>query len=450
MQYDKLFRTQSVWKSIFSMAIPSVVTILVMIVYNIADMFFIGQLGDTGKIAAVSVVSPLFSFAAAIGSMIGGGGSALIARELGADNIRSAKRYSSLCFWGSLLLGGILAALIVAANGPILRFLGAEETFAQDARLYIIICGAGVPFMLISSSLGTIVRSEGAIREGLIGNLTGNFVNLVLDPLFILAFRMGVAGAALATVFGNVVASLFYMYYVLRKAQALTIKPEFAMEKPSLLLSVMALGMPNALSTILASFASTFSNRMLRGYGTDAIAAMGAAGKTTMVIGMLQIGICMGVQPLLAYNYGAKDTLRLKETVKKLTILTVSVGTAAGLGCLAAREVLIGLFLKEPSAAELGVRLVLYLVIASPLIGLYNLGSNFMQASGNAFAATVVSVLRQGILLIPLLYILNTLLGFTGIALAHTVADVAASLISVALILWQFQKMKKEMTGEQI
>lgn len=444
MQYEKLFRTQSVWKSIFSLAIPSVIIILVMILYNMTDMFFVGQLGDYNQVAAVSVVSPLFSLSAAVATMLGSGGCALIDRALGSDDMKQAKTYASLCGWGSIVFGLLITVILLLASKEILPALGATEEILTYAESYMSICALGVPFMLASTTLGSIIRAEGAVRQGMIGSMASTLVNMLLDPLFILVMGMGVAGAAAATVIGNIVGTLYYVYFMHKKALVLNMDFRLAGKNVRMLFSVLALGMPNALSSILSGFASTFSNRLLGRYGTDAIAAMAAAGKTTMLIAMLQMGICMGIQPLLSYNYGAKDILRLKEVMQKVSILTIGVGTVTGGGCYLCRHQIIGMFIKDIAVAHLGEGLVLFLVIASPVIGIYYLGTNFMQASGKALLATVMSLLRQGALLIPFLYLLHAFMGMSGIAAAHMVADVLSVAIGGLLLFRQYNHLVKE------
>ncbi len=444
MQYEKLFRTQSVWKSIFSLAVPSVIIILVMILYNMTDMFFVGQLGDTRQVAAVSVVGPLFSLSAAVATMLGSGGCALIAKALGSDHMQKAKAYASLCFWGAIGFGIVIGAALLSAGKAILPVLGAMEEILPYAGIYLYVCALGVPFMLASTTLGTIIRAEGAVKEGMVGNMAATFVNILLDPLFILVFGMGVAGAAAATVIGNLVGTLYYVYFMRKKAVVLNMSIRLAAKNRKELFSVILLGMPNALSSILSGFASTFSNRLLRGYGTGAIAAMAAAGKTTMLIGMIQMGICMGIQPLLAYNYGAKDIARLKEIIQKVSILTISVGAMTGGFCYFCRSQIISMFIKESSVAVMGEEMVLFLVIASPVIGLYYLSTNFVQASGCAVPATVMSVLRQGILLIPFLYLFHGLMGLSGIAVAHTAADILSVAVSMLLLFRQYRMLVKK------
>lgn len=444
MQYEKLFRTQSVWKSIFSLAVPSVTIILVMILYNMTDMFFVGQLGDYNQVAAVSVVSPLFSLSAAVATMLGSGGCALIAGALGSDDMERAKAYASLCGWGSIVFGLLITVVLLLARKAILPALGATEDILAHAEAYMSICALGVPFMLASTTLGTVIRAEGAVRQGMIGNMAATLVNMLLDPLFILVMGMGVAGAAAATVIGNIAGTSYYICFMRKKALVLNMDIHLAGKNVQMMLQILALGMPNALSSILSGFASTFSNRLLGRYGTDAIAAMAAAGKTTMLIAMLQMGICMGIQPLLAYNYGAEDIPRLKEVIQKVVVLTIGVGTITGGLCYLCRHQIIGMFIKDAVVARQGENLVLFLVIASPIIGIYYLGTNFMQASGKALLATVMSLLRQGALLIPFLYLFHALIGMPGIAAAHMAADLLSVLTGGLLLFRQYDCLVKE------
>lgn len=444
MQYETLFEKQTVWKSILSLAVPSVVIIMVMILYNMTDMFFVGQLGDYNQVAAVSVVGPVFSISAAVATMLGSGGCALIAKALGSGDKDGARTYASLCFWGAVGFGVLIAVVLLSAQNAILPMLGAEEKLLPYARAYMTICALGVPFMLASTTLATVIRAEGAVKEGMVGNLAATAVNMILDPLFIMVLGMGVAGAALATVIGNLVGTLYYLRYIAKKAAVLNTDIRLAKENAGVLCTVIGLGMPNALSSILSGFASTFSNRLLGSYGTDAIAAMAAAGKTAMIIGMLQMGICMGVQPLLAYNCGAKNMSRLRETISKVSILTAFIGAVTGIFCFVLRGPAIGIFIKDDAVAEMGAAMAPYLIAASPVIGVYYLSTNFIQSSGNAVSATIMSVLRQGMLLIPLLYLLHAAMGLQGIAAAHTLADILSVAIGVILMIRQYRLLMAE------
>ena len=429
MKNEALFRTGSVWKSIFSMAVPSIIIILVMVLYNMADMFFVGCLGDTAQVAAVSVVGPVFSILAAVATMLGAGSSAIIARCFGAGEIEQGKICSSLCFWTSFFLGVLVSIGLLVGRVPLLGMLGSNAEIFPYAERYLQVLALGAPCFILSNSMAMLVRAEGAVKEGMIGNLLGTLVNCIFDPLFILVLNFGVSGAAAASVLGNLVATACYLRYIVKHGTVLTVDFRPALKKPQMLGELLAIGLPNGISSLLAGFASSFSNRLLVTHGTA------AAGKTTMVISMIAMAICMGCQPLLAYSYGAGDAKRLKQLLKNLILLTVVFGVLAGAASFAGRNALIRMFIKEEGAFRLGTQLVTYLVLGSPVIGLTYLATNLLQSVGRASGAVVLSLLRQGLLLIPLLYLMNALCGVQGIAAAHLIADVGAAAISAGILL---------------
>lgn len=444
-KYEKLFRQQSVWKAIFSMAIPALLTIVIMIFYNMADMFFIAQLGDTAKVASVSIISPVFNIIMALATMIGVGGSAIIAGAYGAGDTEKAKNISSLCFYSAAVLGAVTTVLLFAFQTPLLNILGTKPEMWEDSRTYLLILSCGAVFMLIPSAMGMLLRAEGAVKEGMYGNLAGTVTNIVLDPLFILVFGWGVAGAAAATVIGNIVSTCYYIAFTRRRASVLSIEPRRALAAPREILPVIALGLPNAASTVLSGFASTFANNLLSQHGTDAIAAAAAAGKAGMLISMVQMGICMGVQPLMAYCYGAKNFSRLKETLKKTALLTCSIGIGTMLLCFVFRGPIISLFLKEAGVAAMGQQYMLYVMAGAPFLGLVYLSTNYLQATKKATGAIIVSLLRQGLLLIPLLFLFHTLFGLYGLAASHMTADISAAVIATAIFLVQYRQTARKL-----
>ena len=449
---EQIFRDASVWSAIGRLAIPAMVSIVVMIFYNMADMFFVGQLGDTAQVAAVSLVGPVFTLMMAVGTMIGGGGCVLIAKTLGEKDSERVKLYSSLCCWGSVASGVLFALIILLIAGPLLRFLGANEDTWEFAGQYLTVLSLGAPVMIFANGFGNVVRGEGAVKEGMLGHLLGTVVNIIFDPVFILVLGMGVSGAAVATVLGNAAASVFYIFYTKKVSGNLTLSPAYARKNPWEIRKILALGLPNMVNSTLAGFAGAFANQLLVQYGTNAVAAMAAAGKSTMVIAMIQMGICMGVQPLLAYCYGDKNLPRIRETLIKLSILTITIGSAVTVFCLVNSRTVIALFLKEEAALALGQEMVTLLVLSGPFLGLFYIGTNFLQASGNAFLSTVVSALRQGILLIPLLYAMNAVFAVKGNIVAHVISDITAAVIAVCLALRQYRILKgtiREEVGEE-
>ncbi len=447
---EKLFKEYPVWRAIFSMAVPAVINILVMVLYNMADMFFVARLHDDAQVAAISIVAPAFTMMMALGSMVGGGGCAMIARTMGEGDSGRVRLYSSLCCWGSVLFGGIFAVVVLLGRSVILGFLGANEEMWGHAATYLSVLALGAPVMIFTTAFGSIVRAEGAVKEGMLGNLISTVTNVVLDPLFILVLPFGVAGAAVATVLGNAAGAAYLLWYIRKKSPGLSLSLKLATSAPLELRHVIAIGLPNGTSSFLTSFASALANNLLVQYGTLAVAAMAAASKSTTIITMVQMGICVGVQPLLAYSYGAKDLPRLRETLGKLALLTMSVGLAATLFCFFNSGLIVSVFLKKPEALSLGQEIIRIRVLTGPIIGLFYIGSNFLQASGNAPMSMLVSLLRQGVFLIPLLYIMNHFFEVKGTVCAHVAADLLAVIVAVVLTVRQYKKLQTALQPEQM
>ncbi len=434
----------SPWRAIAQLCIPSLISIVVMMLYNMADMFFVARSGDLRQVAAVSLAMPAFTFMMAISTMIGNGGCTMIAQALGKNDEEAVRRYSALCVYASIGAGALLALLCFVFQRPLLDFLSAKEDTYELTRSYLLILAFGAPAILLNHSLSAMLRGEGLVRTGLMAHLISTVGNIVLDPLFIIAFKMGVSGAAIATVLGNVLAVFYVALYRLRHRTGCVIelRPSYARDLKALF-SILSLGLPNAISSILSGLSGTFSNRLLTGYGTEAIAAMSAAGKAVMIVTMVQMGICMGAQPLLAYCYGGKNWARLKSIMGRLLMLTLGAGLILTLVIYFMRSSVIGLFIKDAPALSLGVRQAGYMLLMGPFIGLYYLSSNFLQAAGNAPAASFSSALRQGLLLIPLLYLMEHLFGLVGLALAHTASDAASVIITALMAVLYYRKIRK-------
>lgn len=444
MQGERLFKEAPVWQAIGALVGPSVLSVLVMVIYNMTDLFFIGLLKNTALTAAVAVVGPVFTLASASATVLGMGGCAVVAGSLGAGDRQDARCVSSLCGWCALLTGVLLAVVLNLFCEPILYLLGTNAEILPYATHYLRILALGAPAMIFSVSAASLLRADGAIRRGLAGNLAGSITNIFLDPLFILGFGWNIAGAAAATMLGNLVASGIYLHHILRRSEVLSLSPSDALRRPARLGRVLALGLPNGVSSLLSGLAGSFSNRLLAAYGTNALAAMAAADKSAMVVTLVQMGICMGLQPLLSYNVGGRNLPRLRAVLSRSFGLTVGFGTLFALFCLLAQRPLIGLFLSDPEAISLARQLLPWLLAGSPLLGLYYLGINFLQAAGQAGMATLLSVLRQGVLLIPALYGLHSLLGLPGLAIARTVTDLVSAALAFVLFAMAWRTLTVE------
>ena len=444
MQSERLFKEAPVWQAIGALVGPSVLSVLVMVIYNMTDLFFIGLLKNTALTAAVAVVGPVFTLASAGATVLGMGGCAVVAGSLGAGDRQDARCVSSLCGWCALLTGVLLAVVLNLFCEPILYLLGTNAEILPYATHYLRILALGAPAMIFSVSAASLLRADGAIRRGLAGNLAGSITNIFLDPLFILGFGWNIAGAAAATMLGNLVASGIYLHHILRRSEVLSLSPSDALRRPTRLGRVLALGLPNGVSSLLSGLAGSFSNRLLAAYGTNALAAMAAADKSAMVVTLVQMGICMGLQPLLSYNVGGRNLPRLRAVLSRSFGLTVGFGTLFALFCLLAQRPLIGLFLSDPEAISLARQLLPWLLAGSPLLGLYYLGINFLQAAGYAGSATLLSALRQGVLLVPALYGFQHLLGLPGLAAARAATDLLSAAIALLLFLLVWRKLTSD------
>lgn len=441
MQSERLFKEAPVWQAVGTLVGPSVLSVLVMVIYNMTDLFFIGLLKNTAQTAAVAVVGPVFTLASAGATVLGMGGCAVVANSLGAGDRQDARCVSSLCGWCALLTGAFLAVVLNLFCEPILYMLGTNAEILPYATHYLRILALGAPAMIFSVSAASLLRADGAIRRGLAGNLAGSITNILLDPLFILIFGWNIAGAAAATMLGNLVASGIYLHHILRRSEVLSLSPSHALHHSARLGRVLALGLPNGVSSLLSGLAGSFSNRLLAAYGTNALAAMAAADKSAMVVTLIQMGICMGLQPLLAYNVGGHNLPRLRAVLSRAFGLTAGFGTAFALVCLLAQRPLIGLFLSEPGAISLARHLYPWLLAGSPLLGLYYLSINFLQATGYAGSATLLSALRQGVLLVPALYGFHRLLGLPGLAAARAATDLFSAVIALLLFLLVWRRL---------
>lgn len=436
-----LFENAPIPKAVAIMAIPTMISMLVVVIYNMADTFFIGQTGDPMQVAAVSLATPVFMVFMALGNLFGIGGSSAISRALGEKNPERAKHIPSFCCYGSLGLGIIMAMLFLIGMDFILKMIGASENTAGYAREYLSYIAFGGPFIMFGTAFGNILRGEGASKESMIGNLIGTVTNIVLDPIMILVFGWGVAGAAIATVIGNMAASAFYIIYFLMKKSSLSIHIKDFLMGNQIASSVTAIGIPASLNNILMSCANIILNLALTGYGDTPVAAMGVAMKSNMLVVLLQIGLCAGIQPLIGYNYGARNKDRLIKIFQFTGICSIIMGTVLTTAMVIARQFLIQAFIDNPEVISYGIQMVIALQLSGPVIGILFLCINTIQGMGKALPSLVLTICRQGLVFIPSVFILNKLFGLDGVIYAQPVADYLSIILSIILCLGLFKKI---------
>ncbi len=437
-----LFEEAPVSRAVATMAVPTMISMLVVVIYNMADTFFIGQTGDPMQVAAVSLATPVFMVFMALGNLFGIGGSSAISRALGEKKPDRARNISSFCCYGSLGLGIFMALLFLFGMDLILKLIGASENTIGYAREYLTYIAFGGPFIMFGTAFGNILRGEGAARQSMTGNMIGTVTNIILDPVMILVFGWGVAGAAIATVIGNIAASAFYTMYFLRKKSSLSISIHDFRIGDRIASGVTAIGVPASLNNILMSLANIILNLALTQYGDTPVAAMGVAMKSNMIVILLQIGLCTGIQPLIGYNYGARNKKRLLQVFRFTGIFAVVMGTILTTIMVLARQFVIQAFINDEEVIAYGIQMVIALQLSGPVIGIMFLCINTIQGMGKALPSLILTICRQGLIFIPLIFILDHMFGLNGVIYAQPTADYISIVLAVVICLTIFRGLE--------
>lgn len=456
----KVFEEYTVPKAVMTMALPSMLSMLINIVYNLADTFFVGQTGDSNQVAAVSVSMPLFLLFIAMGNLFGVGGCAFVSRSLGEGKKDRVKTISAFCIYTSIILGAVLGIIFFSFKNQILMLVGASENTVGLAADYLKWVALGAPSIVLAITATNLVRGEGAAKESMIGSVIGQIANIILDPIFILdkgdklfgitmpfGFDMGVAGAAIATVIGNILTVIYFLVYFLRGKSILSITPKRFSMGNGIVKGVIGVGLPAAVNNLLMSVSNIIVNVVLIKYGDNAVAAMGIAMKANMLVVMLQIGLAQGVQPLIGYCYGAQNYRRMKKCMRFSIICNVVIGTAMTLFYLFFRRTVIELFINNNDVIELGEKMLLALMASGPVIGIMFVLNFSFQGMGKGIQSMILSLGRQGLIYVPMLFIMNSLIGLEGIIWSQSTADICCvitSIVMFALINKNIKKQEKE------
>ena len=440
MDENELMGSMKVSKAVAKMAIPSVISSLVTVVYNMADTFFVGQTGDPLQVAAVSLTNPIFILFMAFANMFGMGGSAAASMALGEKKEKRVKQVSSFITYASLIVGIVFAAILLVGMQPVLQLFGADADTYELAKGYTTYISYGAPFIIWSAAASFVVRADGASREAMTGSMIGTVANIILDPIFISGFGMGAAGAAIATTIGNIMASVYYLWYFCRKSRNMSMVFRYFKCGDRILSQVCSAGLPTAIFSALMSISTIILNQILVAYGNAPVAAIGIVFKANMFITFLQMGLANGVQPLLGYSYGAGNRERFITVERYTKKCCLIVGVLATALFFFFREPIIRLFISDTEVINYGVEMLIAYMISGPVIGILFMNMNCMQSTGNALPATILSILRQGVLLIPVLYGLNALLGLHGVIYGQALTDYVAVLLSI--VIWRWKRRK--------
>lgn len=440
-----LFEKAPVPQAVLKNAVPAMAAMLMVLIYNLADTFFIAQTRNDILVAAVSLATPVFLIFMALGTVFGIGGTSVISRSLGQGRTEHAKKVCSFCMWGCVTVGVVISAVFLLLMEQILELIGASADTWGPARTYLTIVALGGPFVLISSCFSNILRAEGQPNKAMMGQILGNLLNVLLDPVLILGFRWGIAGAAIATVAGNLAGAGYYLLHFLRGRSTLSVHIRDLSFRDGIGAGVLAIGIPASLGSLLMSLSQIIINARMAGYGDMALAGMGVAMKVTMMTGMVCIGFGQGVQPLLGYCVGAGLWERFKKIMGFSILFSLGLSAAMTGLCYLLRGPIIRVFLTEPASFDFALTFTNILLTTSFLFGVFYVLANALQAMGAAAQALVINLSRQGLIYIPALYILQALLGATGLAWAQPVADLLSTVLVAMLYFWTSRRM---MAGE--
>lgn len=431
---QELFESSSIPKAFFALTIPTVLGKIVMLLYNMADTWFIAATGNASLVAGVSLCGPIFMLMIAIGDIFGVGGSSVISRLFGRGETEEAGRVSSFCFYGALAGGVLTGAILLLFQTPILRLLGAGgETFPYAVEYYRYIA-IGAPLIVTSIVPLNLLRSEGMAKASMFGSALGSVVNIILDPIFIFKLNMGAAGAAVATVLGNVAAMALYLYFILRKARVLNVSLAKIAKKREMIIPVFLIGIPASLNNLTQSFATALCNRFLLLYGSDKIAAAGIASRISMIAAMMIVSFAFGALPLVGYAYGKGDRPKLKAIIKFFYTFQFCMSTVVALILGGLSRFLVAAFMDEPAILAAGTAILRWQLVGMPFISVVLVSTCIFQASGKSGPTLVLSLSRQGVVYLAVIVIANALFGYNGVIAAQPAADFLSAVLAVVLL----------------
>jgi len=434
------FAKDPIPKVVIRNAVPALIAMIMIMVYNLADTFFIGLTHNDLQVAAVSLASPVFMIFMSLGTLFGVGGTSVISRAVGASDEGRARRTCAFCTWCCIAVGAVLMIVLWSTADRVAVMLGASRDTLDYTLSYLrITIGCGV-FSMLSNCFSNIIRAEGKPMVAMTGTVAGNLLNMILDPIMILWLGWGITGAAVATVIGNLVSAAYYLIYFFRGKSALSISPKDFSAGDGIAGGVVAVGLSASLANLLVSISSIIANKQMAIYGDMYVAGYGVTAKVIMIVSLIGIGMGAGVQPLFGYCYGAKNKARLTAALRFSVIFSLAVCIVLSIGCYTFAGPIVKVFLTNDSAYSAGIHFTRILMYSAWLIGAFVIIQNALQAMGAAVPALLASVFRQGVIFVPALFIMQSLIGMDGLIWAQPVADVLSLGIILAMLVHKIRK----------
>ncbi|EPY2277779.1 MATE family efflux transporter [Clostridium sporogenes] len=444
----EMMEKESISKVLLKLSVPAIIAMLINAIYNIVDTMFVGMLNNTSAIAAVSIVYPLFMFIGAIGVMFGAGGASYLSRLLGEKKKKEADKTLTSTIIIGCIFSLIFTVISIIFLDEFLLMYGATETTMPYAREYGYTIVLGAIFTIGTGIMSNTIRAEGNSKYSMIATCIGGVINIILDPIFMFKFGMGIKGAAVATVISQLVSFIFLLRYYYSKKSYIKLGIKFFKPTFNMFFEILKIGIPIFVTQVLASFALGFMNLGAKPYGDAAVAAMGIVFRVMSIGFYIVFGIGQGFQPVAGYNYGAKNFTRLKEAVKLSIKWSIISGIVISILFIVFAEGCMLIFTRDREVINIGIKAFRAASLLFPLFGYVNTYAVLYQALGKALGAFILSISRQGIFYIPLIFILPKFIGLEGVIFCQTAADGLAFIETFIMAIWLNKNLKKEMLEE--
>ncbi len=441
-QYDKMTGTP-VHQLVLTLGLPTTVSMLVTNVYNMADTFFVSQLGTSAS-GATGIVFALMAIIQAFGFMLGHGAGSNISRHLGARDVESARRFSSTSFFLSIFCGIVIAVLGFLFHTPLVRFLGSTDSILPYAKEYSTWILIAAPAMASSCVMNNILRYEGKAFFAMLGLASGGILNIFGDMILIFGFHLGIRGAGISTAVSQYIgAAILFSPFVRGKVQSRMSLRYFTRDFADIR-NIIAVGLPSLMRQGLSSLSVMMLNQCSAAYGDAAIAAMSIVSRVINFLFCIALGIGQGFQPVSAFNYGARKYGRVREAFwfsVRSSMLVMIVTATIGLTC---SGTIIAAFRDDPDVITIGVVALRAQCLSLFLMPMSLCGNMLFQSIGKSVPATFLSSIRSGVVFIPALLILSRCLGLFGIQISQVVADAVSAMVTVPMVVRFFRGLPEE------
>lgn len=421
-------------KAILQLAVPTVLSMVVQILYNLTDTFFVGKLNDPYQVAAVTISLPIFMMQMALSGIFGNGAASYISRLLGEKNYEGARQTATIAWFSTAIISILVTTVGIIFLPNILKASGASANSYGFAKAYMQIIFAGSIISMLNFTTSQMVRAEGAAKYALMGMLLGTGTNIILDPVFILLMHMGVKGAAIATVIGNGVGFCYYVSYYWRGKSLAKPALKYLTLKWSILKEILKIGFPSSLSQFMMSVGNAISYNIASGYGDNTVAAMGIAMRVFTIPIFIFIGLAIGVQPLIGYSYGAGNKLRLKHVLNTAIVYALAISSVFTILFILFSKYTMVLFIKNPEVVKIGSDMLRVYTIAIIFAAVQMQFGSALQAMGKGMASFILSISRMGLIYIPAIILLNKFFGFHGMIYALPLTDVVTTVLAFVFI----------------